>query len=127
MPNHKETMEVYKSRLLQIMLDHVGSSKAISMAALYSQTFGEPWNDKINDTRRLRQLITGLRSAGVPVCSSASNNGGGYFIASAGSELTAYLGRLRSRALGILSREAKMRKQTLPELLGQLALDLDAA
>lgn len=122
-----DKMEYYKSRLLQIMMGHVGKSRNISMARLYERVFSRAWDDKINDTRQLRRLITALRSDGVPICSSASHTGGGYFVASAGSELSDYCGQMRSRALGILKRESRLRKMTLPELLGQLAIDVEKA
>lgn len=116
-----DEMEVYKSRLLKIMFDHVGASKAVSMARLHEEVFLAPWDDKINDTRKLRTLITALRSDGVPICSSHN----GYFVASAGSELAEYCGKIRRRALGILKREARLRKMTLPELVGEVALELN--
>jgi len=113
-----------KNRLLATLSRHIGRSKAIGMAALYEDVFGEGWRDKVNDTRELRRLITELRKEGVPICSVTTKEGGGYYLASAGSELEAYCSKLRTSALKKLALEAKLRNITLPELLGQLTLSL---
>lgn len=113
-----------KNRLLAVLTRHIGKSRAIGMARLYEEVFGEAWSDKINDTRKLRSLITELRKEGVPICSTTLQTGGGYYLASAGSELEAYCSKLRTSALKKLALEAKLRNMTLPELLGQLTLSL---
>lgn len=113
-----------KNRLLAVLTRHIGKNRAIGMARLYEEVFGEAWSDKINDTRKLRSLITELRKEGVPICSTPSQTGGGYYLASAGSELEAYCSKLRTSALKKLALEAKLRNMTLPELLGQLTLSL---
>ena len=113
-----------KNRLLATLSRHIGRSKAIGMAALYEEVFQKEWQDKINDTRKLRDLITELRREGVPICSVTTTAGGGYYLASAGSELEAYCAKLRTQALRKLALEAKLRRMTLPELLGQLTLNL---
>jgi len=113
-----------KNRLLATLARHIGRSRAIGMVALYEEVFGEKWRDKINDTRKLRELITELRREGVPICSVTTKEGGGYYLASAGSELETYCSKLRTSALKKLALEAKLRNITLPELLGQLTLSL---
>lgn len=116
--------ERYKSKLLQILTSHIGKSRSIGMAELYEKVFGEPCKNKINEARIIRILITELRKEGVPICSDTDKEGGGYYLASAGSELENYCMRLRIRALKILKMEATLRSTTLPELLGQLALNV---
>lgn len=118
--------EIFKSRLLMVMPQHIGKSKSIGMGELYQAVFGEPWKHRINDTRRLRKVITELRREGVPLVSSASRFDGGYYLASAGSELADFCEKLRHRALKILSMEAQIRKISLNQLVGQLRLDLEA-
>jgi hypothetical protein len=115
-----------RNRLKSAMFDHVGEINAISMTALYEAVFARPWNNKINDTRALRTLITALREDGVPICSTSSQHGGGYYIAAATSEFVAFLRKAERRALLILMRNAKMKKVSLPEYLGQLKLDMEA-
>ncbi len=116
-----------KTRILMIMSGHVGQGKRIGMGELFERVFDETYEHRINDTRRLRKMITELRRDGVAICSIAAPSGGGYWLASAGSELASYCQKLRSRALGILGMEAIIRKTTLPEMMGQIALELRKA
>jgi len=116
--------ELYKGDLLRIISRHVGRSNKIGMGELYERVFFDAWNNRINDTRRLRKLVTELRKEGVPICSDTSRTGGGYYLASVGSELNTYCRKLRDRALKMLVQESKLRRTTLPELLGQIQLEL---
>jgi len=115
------------ARLLMILSRHVGEEKAMDMGELYERVFGIPCSHKINQTRRLRKLITDLRKKGTPIGSTPAQNGGGYYIVRAGSELDAYCSRIRRRALNILDIEAKLRKLAMPELLGQMLMNLKAS
>lgn len=127
MPRDRMTPEEkqhYKVQLYLVLTQHIGRTRCIGMGELYEEVFGEPWNHRINDTRRLRTLISELRGDGVPIVSSRSHVGGGYYLASAGSELDEYCLARRAQALGILRQEATLRKMALPELVGQVALDL---
>mgnify|MGYP001112123477 CR=1 FL=1 len=117
----KNTNE-YKAKLLYVLTKHVGKPRSISMAELYREVFGEVPKNKINQTRIIRQLITDLRKEGIPICSDMDREGGGYYLASAGGELERYCMKLRTRALKLLQVEANLRRKTLPELLGQIAL-----
>ncbi|MGD0278090.1 MAG: hypothetical protein ABSC11_02160 [Smithella sp.] len=117
----------HRNRLKSALFDHVGEINAISMTALYEIVFDRPWNNRINDTRALRILITVLREEGVPICSTSSQNGGGYYIAAASSEFIDFLRKAERRALLILMRNAKMKKVSLPEYLGQLKLEMETA
>ena len=119
-----EERQHYESKLLKIMMSHTGKTKMIGMGELYTQVFDDPWSHRINDTRRLRSIITGLRKEGVPICSVAAQTGGGYYTSSAGSELTEYLGKLRAQGIRKLALEAHLRRMSLAELLGQAQLEL---
>ncbi|MDZ7831653.1 MAG: hypothetical protein U5L07_07860 [Desulfobacterales bacterium] len=125
MTPQEQKKQMFKSTLLQVMTEHVGRENAIGMGELYDRVICEPWTHRINDTRYLRKLLTELRRDGVPICSSASREGGGYYLAAAGSELARYCENLHRRALSLLSREARLKKMTLPELVGQLSLETD--
>jgi hypothetical protein len=94
------------------------------MTALHQAVFGERTGDKINGTRGLRKLITKLKEDGLPICSISDQNGGGYYLASAGSDLEDYCRRLRAQWLKKARMEARLRKLALPELLGQTSLAL---
>ncbi len=110
--------EQAKLRLLVEMAKHPGRSNIIGMGELYERVFDQHWTNRINDTRALRTLITELRTEGVPICSE----NGGYYQTSSASELEAYCQRLRSQGLNKLKLEAKLRKKTMPDLLGQIAM-----
>lgn len=122
----KQERQVYKSRLMIEMSRHIGQANKIGMGELYERVFDEKYDNRINDTRKLRKLITELRREGVPICSDPSNTEGGYYLASAGSELNAYCKKLEERALKILSQQATLKKVALPELMGQIQLSLEA-
>ena len=121
---NKIQMGFYAARLLSELTHHIGRHNTIGMGELYELVFKEPWANRINDTRRLRTVITELRRQGVAICSDCASSGGGYYLASAGSsEMRQYLERLRRRALKALVLEARMRKIGLPELLGQIQIE----
>jgi hypothetical protein len=111
-------------RIHQELTRHIGRGRAIDMSELYLLAFDQRPASKINATRRLRKILTAMRHEGVPICSASTTDGGGYYLAQAGSELEDYLARLHGRALRILVQEARLRKITLPELLGQMRLRL---
>lgn len=115
--------EIYKSKLLMLLMQHIGSANAIGMGELYQAVYGDSWRHRINDTRNLRHLITALRRDGVPICSRASCTSGGYWVASASSELAEYCQRIRSRAVKALALECRIRKISMAELVGQLSLE----
>jgi len=113
-----------RGAILAALTGHIGEPNAIGMGELYEQVFGEPWKNRINDTRALRKAITDLREEGVPVCSVATSYGGGYYLAAAGSELTEYMRRNERLALKKLMRNARMKKISLPDYLGQMRLNM---
>lgn len=120
----KISNEEARARLMETLSRHVGKENAIGMDELHERVFGEKIYHKINDTRDLRTLITALRRKGIPIGSTSSQTGGGYYLVRAGSELDEYCSRLHSRALSALVLEARLRKQALPELLGQMQMNL---
>lgn len=117
--------EPFKVKLLAELSRHIGELNAIGMAELYEKVFGAEWSNKINDTREIRKLITLMRRDGIPICSVSAQNGGGYYLASAGSELINYLSRSEHRALSILARNARIKRISLPEYLGQMKLNME--
>ncbi len=118
-----DTPEI-RAKLLTVLTRHVGETNAISMGELYEAVFGEQWKNKVNDTRKLRLLVNKMRSEGIAICSTTDQNNGGYYLAAAGSEVNDYLRRLERRALKILWRISKIKKVSLPELLGQMRLHM---
>ena len=119
--------EITKNRgsILAALTSHIGEPNAIGMGELFELVYGESWRNRINDTRALRTTITKLREDGVPICSVATSSGGGYYLAAAGSELAAYLRRTERRALKMLHRNARIKKISLPDYLGQMKLNME--
>jgi hypothetical protein len=103
----------------------VGKTNAISMVELYRRVFGREPRNKINDTRQLRRLIEDMRNEGSPICSSKTPEGGGYYLAAAGSELNDYCKKVRKQALKALAMEAGLRKITLPKLINEISINLE--
>jgi hypothetical protein len=116
--------ERHKTRLLAVLANHIGSQNRIGAGALFEAVFEMSWTNKINDTRALRTLVRELREKDkTPICSSTGADGG-YWLASAGSELDEFCKRYRRRAIRELGIEAGLRRITLPELLGQIMMNL---
>ncbi len=113
------------SRLRDIMLRHIGPNKRIGMGELYQEVFGRPWNNRINDTRELRHLITLMRNEGHVVVSMSSRTGGGYYMSTCDSEIETYCNKEKKRALKILTRISRMENTSLPEYLGQMKNELE--
>lgn len=111
-------------KLMIVLSSRMGRARAIGMGELFTEVYGEAWAHRINDTRKLRRLISKLKGEGAPICSVSDKEGGGYYLASAGSELDDYCRRLRTKALKILAQEARLRKLALPALVGQISLAL---
>jgi hypothetical protein len=125
--NDLMTFDEAKGRLMEALFDHVGREHAVGMDVLYEAVYGNKVPQKINDTKPLRKLITALRKQGKAIASTCSSNGGGYYIPRAGSELDDYCRcMLHMPALRKLAMEAKIRKVSLPELIGQMSLNFEA-
>lgn len=90
---------------------HVGVARGVTAKAL-AERLGV-------HERKLRDLISELREEGIAVCGKPES---GYYIAENAEELEETCQFLRSRAMTSLHLEARLRKITLPDLLGQLKL-----
>ena len=120
---HDLEWELAKGRLLRILYKHVGAHKACDMGSLYEQVFEEKWNHKINDSRRVRKMITQLRIEGTFICSSSSSTHGGYYIAATDGEREAYLATENRRFLKKLAMQARMWGIPFAELKRRVILD----
>ena len=104
--------EAAKALLLQrLAAQHIGAAKGISAARLAAAC--------CTSERMLRTLISEAREEGIAICGTPST---GYYIAETAAELEACCAFLRSRAMHSLRIEAQLRRQPLPDLLGQLHL-----
>lgn len=111
--------------MIILTIDHKGKENTIGMGELFEKVYDETWSHRINDTRPLRKTIESLRDDGVPIGENRSSNNGGYFLARTPSELTDYCDRIKSACLKRLARVARMQKTALPEMLGQMSLNMN--
>jgi biotin operon repressor len=92
---------------------HKGRSCGIKVEALAR---------KVNVSQRdVRQAVSDLREDGVPVAATPAT---GYYIAQTADEVDECCQFLRRRAMHSLRLESRLRKVALPELLGQISLDV---
>lgn len=97
--------------LLSKLQQHQGAANGITAEALAAA---------LDTTKRqIRSLVSELRLEGVAVCGHPKT---GYFIAANDSEIEDTCKFLRSRAIHSLTLESRLRKVTLPNLLGQMRL-----
>lgn len=97
--------------LTVLAASHTGAQNSISGAALAAQMGIKP--------RTVRALVLRLRENAIAVCGSPET---GYFIAATPDELEATCKLLQAHGIHQLTVAARMRKTTLPELLGQMTL-----
>lgn len=90
---------------------HIGAENGVTAERLAAQIGTTP--------RELRKHISTLREQGVAVCGTPRF---GYFVARTDAELEDSCAFLRRRALHSLALEARLRRITLPDLIGQMKL-----
>ncbi|HMN55606.1 MAG TPA: hypothetical protein PKE15_00030 [Ottowia sp.] len=102
-----------KTQLLNALARHQGADKGIAAKALAAE-LGVPM-------RQLRRLISRCRDEdGVAICGHPST---GYYMACSPEELQQSCAFLEHRALHSLRLLSRMKKVSLPDLLGQLKLN----
>ncbi len=102
---------IAKHDVLVALQSHIGHNNGITAEQLALQLGVEK--------RQVRHLITELRLDAHAVCGHPKT---GYFIAANNQEIEDTCAFLRSRAMHSLALESRLRKTTLPELLGQMSL-----
>jgi biotin operon repressor len=100
-----------KQTLIAELQRHIGAARGISVEALAHVL-------DVNE-RQVRHLVSESREEGVAICAHPQH---GYFIAETAEELEDCCAFLRGRALHSLRLEARLRKISLVDLLGQLRL-----
>jgi hypothetical protein len=113
-----------RSKIFSILTRHIGKEKAIGMAELFEQVFGEQWEHRINDTRAIRDYIEALRDEGQIIGSNRSPRNPGYYLARSVFEANEIIRKYDREGIGKLKKAAAMRKISLPEYLGQLQMGL---
>jgi biotin operon repressor len=104
MPKHDRLLAVLSK-------DHIGRDKAVNGESLATQMGCK--------VRTIRTLVLKLRENAVAVCGRPET---GYYIAETAEEVDATCRLLEAHGLHQLTVAARMRKTTLPELLGQMKL-----
>lgn len=99
--------------VLHYLQSHQGRTRGISAAALSAVTH--------IPERTLRSAISLLREAGHAVVGTPDT---GYYMAQTADELRECCAFLERRAMGTLVLIARLRRLSLPELLGQMQLDM---
>lgn len=100
------------NQLLNAMSRHQGREAGIGAKQLAEQLGVPP--------RRLRQLISAAREDGIALCGKPST---GYFMPLTPEELAESCAFLEHRALKSLRLLSRMKKVSMPALLGQLNLN----
>ena len=98
----------------ELALFHNGAGEGITCNGLALALDAKP--------RAVRKAVSLLRMAGVPVC---GNPASGYFYARTPEEVEETCLFLRGRALHSLKLEARLRKLSLPGLVGQVRAELE--
>lgn len=99
------------NQLLNVLADHQGREHGIRARDLASKCD--------MPTRHLRRLVSALRDEGIAICGKPKT---GYFMAVTPDELQDSCAYLEHRALHSLRLLSRMKKVSLPDLLGQLKL-----
>ena len=125
MKKRKErSREHIRDKLKAILRDHVGADSAISLRELVSAVEEREVSKlEVYDGcgRDIRDEVSRLiHTEGLPIMSTQA----GYFLVKNRADLERCAAMLRSRALSLLAREAKLKKVSLVEVTGQLTLDL---
>jgi len=111
-----------KSDLLFALSKHVGAGSGVKVEQLLLEITKEYCQVKDSSgERRIRDLIVDLRLEGHQICASPET---GYFIAENSNELKQTCEMLNARAMTTLRQTAAMLKQSIPDMVGQMRLDV---
>jgi len=101
------------------MTRHRGKARGITVHQLASEITGQPGSQAVE--RQIRHLVVELRKKGIPICACPSH---GYYLAETKEELQETLKHLRDRALTSLQQVRGLRRGAMPDLAGQLGIDV---
>ncbi len=102
---HDGVSETQRVRLVALLAEHhIGAAHGITG----------------HELGKVRKLVEASRTSGVAICGLPST---GYYIAENAGDVESTCHFLRSRSMKTLMLEARLRKLTLPDLLGQLKLE----
>lgn len=105
--------------VLAVLYRRLGRDNGITVRELVSEIVGQS-NPSLE--RKVRNVVPALIRQGIPVCSHPS---WGYWIASSTAEIEESARFHHARAMHELVTERNLRKRSLPQVAGQLALPVD--
>ncbi|MEF2154677.1 hypothetical protein V3390_00245 [Luteimonas sp. FXH3W] len=115
-------MEIDHAKLLAILQDrHLGAANGATASQLVFEVCGGKRDAALE--RHLRSAIVELRRHGVPICATP---GEGYFYATSIAELDQTCEFLFQRSMTSLEQVAALKNVALPDLAGQLGLQLQS-
>ena len=114
-----------ETRLMCILRAHRGRARAISARHLAIQAgLGGIALYNRASPRKVQHIVHRLRiEHGVPIASAAGRPCG-YYLVETAAEVEAFVREQRRKALGTLAAIAAVKRVALPELLGQLAIEV---
>lgn len=120
METAKETLDSLEAAILVVLMDHRGKEAAISREKLVAGV-NALLETQINEraTRRKIKHLVERHGKWIGSCH------GGYFMIETEQEFNAVYGYYRNFGLSIFHVAAKLKKTSLPELMGQLSLELN--
>lgn len=110
-------MQITPAQVLSELQYHIGKTTGIHVRELTQRITGQLVTEP--QERKVRQVISDLRMDGAHICGHPAT---GYFMAATPEELEETLQFLRSRSLTTLMLESRMRRVSMPDLLGQIHL-----
>jgi hypothetical protein len=110
--------QITPAQVLTELQHHIGKENGIHVRELVQRITGQLAMSEALE-RKVRQIVTDLRMEGAHICGHPAS---GYFIAANPAELEETLQFLRSRSLTTLTLESRMRRVSMPDLLGQIHL-----
>ncbi|MFT6552564.1 MAG: hypothetical protein ACJA1I_002620 [Zhongshania marina] len=110
--------QISPERVLQVLSRHIGEENGVTVTKL-AQEIADSMLVSAGDERAVRAAVVELRKAGLHVC---AHPGSGYYMARDEAELVRCCKYLFDRAMCSLEQVAAMRRESLPDLRGQLRL-----
>lgn len=111
-------LQITPAQVIAELAHHVGADNGIHVAELVRRISGQQVSNALLE-RKVRQHITDLRMEGAHICGHPAS---GYYMAETAKELADTCAFMESRAMSSLVIVSRLRKVSMPELLGQLAL-----
>ena len=105
-------------QVLTELAHHIGQANGIHVRELVTRITGQAVSCGVLE-RRIRAVVTELRLEGAHICGHPVT---GYYMAETAAELQDTCAFLRARAMSSLVLESRMRRISMPELLGQMSL-----